>query len=211
MVGEVYCVHEDARGDLWAATVSASGNGLVRWDRATRTLHDMAQTQGLPSLKDKLPTAFQEDGAGNLWVGFNQGELARYRAGRFTVFTSADGLPAGRVNDLYLDRTGRLWIAILRGGLSRVVDPAAEHPTFVNYTMAQGLSSNFVSAITEDSYGRIYAGTGQGVDRLDPTTGRIKHYTTADGLAPGKVHAGYRARNGQLWFGTAQGTVPFLA
>ena len=207
---DIYCLYEDTDGDLWVATVSPStGNGLARWDHATRTLHDMGKTEGLPSLKDKLPTAFQEDRAGNLWVGFNQGELARYRAGRFTVFTSADGLPAGRVNDLYLDHAGRLWIAMSRGGLSRVDDPAAEHPTFANYTIAQGLSGNFVSGITEDRYGRIYVGTGQGLDRLDPATGRVKHYTTADGLASGPVLAAFSARDGHLWFGTAQGLSRF--
>jgi len=66
-----------------------SGNGLFRWERATRTLHDMARTAGLPSLKDHLPATFQEDRAGNLWVGFAQGELARYAVDRFEVFTSA--------------------------------------------------------------------------------------------------------------------------
>lgn len=207
---DVYCLYEDRDGNLWVATVSASiGHGLARWDHATRTLHDMAQTSGLPSLKDKLPTAFQEDKAGNLWVGFNQGELARYRDGRFTVFTNADGLPLGRVNDLYLDHAGRLWIAMMGGALSRVDDPIADQPVFTNYTIAQGLSGNFVSAITEDTYGRIYVGTGQGLDRLDPVTGRIKHYTTADGLAPGHIAAAFRARDGQLWFGTAQGLSRF--
>ncbi len=45
--GDIYCLYEDAHGDLWVATVSAStGNGLARWDHATRTLHDMAQTEG---------------------------------------------------------------------------------------------------------------------------------------------------------------------
>ena len=208
--GDIYCLYEDAHGDLWVSTVSAStGNGLARWDHATRTLHNMAQMEGLPSLKDKLPTAFQEDRAGNIWVGFNQGELARYAAGRFTVFTSADGLPAGRINDLYLDHAGRLWIAVMRGGLSRIDDPAAEHPSFTNYTSAQGLSGNFVSVITEDDYGRIYVGTSHGLDRLDPATGRFKYYTTADGLAPGQVAGAFRARNGQLWFGTSQGLSRF--
>ncbi len=207
---DVYCLYEDTRGDVWVATVVPSGNGLARWERATRTLHDVTNTTGLPSLKERLPVAFQADGAGNLWVGFNQGELARYRAGRFTVFTAADGLPVGRINDLFLDHAGRLWIAMLRGGLIRVDAPAAEQPTFATYTTAQGLSGNYVTAVTEDLSGRIYIGTGQGLDQLDPVTGHIKHYTTADGLAPGLIFAAFRARDGHLWFGTAQGLSRFL-
>lgn len=209
--GDIYCLYEDVHGDVWVSTVSGStGNGLARWDHETRTIHNMAHIEGLPSLNDRLPTAFQEDRAGNMWVGFNQGELARYTAGRFTVFTSVNGLPSGRINDLYLDQAGRLWIAVTRGGLSRIDNPASEYPTFTNYTTAQGLSGNFVSAITEDAYGRIYVGTSQGIDRLDPATGRFKYYTTSDGLAPGQLAGGFRAQDGQLWFGTNQGLSRFL-
>jgi ligand-binding sensor domain-containing protein/two-component sensor histidine kinase len=201
---EVFCIYEDSRGDIWVSTVGSSGNGLARWESTSRTLHDMAQTDGLPSLKEKLPTAFSEDGARNLWVGFSQGELARYRNGHFKVFTMADGLPAGRVDNLYLDRAGRLWIA-MRRGLVRVDDPSAERPNFVTYTTAQGLSSNYVTAVTEDPFGRIYIGTGQGLDRLVTATGRIKHYTTADGLALGEVLTAACDRDGWIWIGTPAG------
>jgi len=201
----VYCLYEDIHGDLWMAATHPEGNTLVRWERATRTFHDLAHTEGLPSLKEKLPTAFQEDGAGNLWIGFNQGELVRFQGGRFTVFSSVDGVPAGRINDLYLDHGGNLWIASGLGGVSRTGDPNATHPTFVNYSTKQGLSTNNGSSVIEDLYGLIYIGTGQGLDRLDPTSGRIKHYTTADGLAAGLVLSAFRAHDGELWFGTSQG------
>src|SRR5207244_3541676 len=115
----------------------------------------------------------------------------------------------GRINALYVDRAARLWVATSRG-VSRIDDPSAEHPTFVNYSTAQGLSGNVTFAITEDLYGRIYIGTGQGLDRLDTTTARVKHYTTADGLAGGKIAAAFCARDGWLWIGTSQGLSRFL-
>ncbi len=201
----VYSIYEDSRGDLWFSTVFSNGNGLARWERATRTVRDMEHTGGLPPLKEKLAASFAEDRAGNVWLGFNQGGLARYAAGRFAVFTTDNGLPQGRINDLHLDREGRLWVATSRGGVSRVDEPNAERPTFVNYSIAQGLSSNFTSAITEDLYGRIYAGTGRGLDQITPVTEQLKHFTTADGLAPGEIVTAFRDRSGTLWFGTSQG------
>ena len=206
----VYSLYEDSRGDLWVSTIGSSGNGLARWERATRTVRDMAQTEGLPSLKEKLPAVFAEDGAGNIWVGFNQGGLARYAANRFTVFTPDDGLPPGGINDLHLDQAGRLWVATSRGGLSRIDEPAAARPAFVNFSTGEGLSSNSVTALTEDLYGRIYAGTGRGVDQITPATARIKHFTTADGLAPGEIFTAIRDRSGALWFGTRQGLSRFV-
>ena len=44
--------------------------------------------------------------------------------------------------------------------------------------------------MVEDRWGRLYVGTQSGVDRLDPASGRIKHYSTADGLAQNEVGLG---------------------
>jgi signal transduction histidine kinase/ligand-binding sensor domain-containing protein len=201
----VYRLYEDVRGDIWVSVALATGYALARWDHQTRTLHDMAKTQGLLSITENLPTAFKEDSRGNLWVGFLRGEVARYRSDRFSSFTMSNGALIGRINDFYLDKRGRLWIGTSLGGVFRTDDPEAEHPTFTNYSTQLGLSSNYGSAIVEDVYGRIYVGTGRGLDRIDPATGRIEHFTTADGLAAGVILVSFRADNGELWFGTSQG------
>lgn len=151
------------------------------------------------------PTAFQEDRSHNLWIGFYWGGLARYRNGRFDAFTKENDVPAGLVRDLYLDSSGRLWVAGSDGGVARVDDPTSDSPTFVTYSKKDGLSSDLITHVTEDRWGRIYLSTGIGVDRLDPATGRITRYTTADGLANSYVSVSYRDRNGALWFGTLQG------
>jgi len=184
-------------------------NGLARWDHTSGELRDLANAPGVPSLKDELARSFGEDRAGNIWIGFSTG-LARYRRGSFTFFTTREGLPPGAIKYIYVDHTGRIWLASSRGGLVRSDDPVAERLTFTSYTTAQGLSSNLAEVITEDKDGNIYVGTGHGVDRLDPATGHIKYFTTADGLAPGGFFAAFRDRQGALWFGTAKGLSRFL-
>lgn len=206
----VYRLYEDSRGDLWVSVARGTGSALAKWDHQTRMLHDMAQTKGLPSITENIPTAFQEDPRGDLWVGFNRGEVARYRAEQFSFFGLSDAGVTGRINDLYLDKNGHLWIGTSLGGIFRCDNPTAEHPTFINYTTRQGLSSNYGSAIVEDLHGRIYVGTARGLDRLDPATGQIKHFTTADGLASGLILASFRASDGRLWFGASQGLSHFL-
>jgi signal transduction histidine kinase len=73
-----------------------------------------------------------------------------------------------------------------------------------------GLSANNTAVITEDIYGRIYVATGRGLDQLDPETGRIKHFTTDDGLAPGGIIGVFRDSTGALWFGTHRGLSRFV-
>jgi ligand-binding sensor domain-containing protein/two-component sensor histidine kinase len=196
---DVFRLYEDSRSDIWIATFSEAGSGLTRWERGTETFHHYREDDGLP-LRTSTPLAFTEDRAGNLWIGFDTDALARFRDGRFTVFTSRQFLPSGMIFDLYLDDAGRLWIAST-GGLVRLDDPSAEQPRFITYTTAQGLSSNNINCITEDRYGRIYVGTGRGVDRLDTETGRVKVFTAADGLISGEVLVSFRDRKGDLWFG----------
>jgi hypothetical protein len=109
------------------------------------------------------------------------------------------------IRALYLDHSGRLWVASTRGGLGRIDKPSEAQPRFVAYTTAEGLSNNTILCLTEDQWGRIYACTGHGVDRLDPTTGRIRHYTSADGLARGEPGVASRDCQGALWFGSLLG------
>lgn len=201
---EPFRVFEDSRGDIWISVISAPPNAyLNRWERATGKIYSYPQE--IASRSDSAPTAFQEDRKGNLWIGFYWGGLARYRDGRFESFTKADGVPAGMIRALYLDHLGRLWIASMEGGLARVDDPTQDQPKFVHYTAKDGLSSDQTTCVTEDQWGRIYIGTGIGLDRLDPETGRVKRYTIADGLPNSFVNVAYRDRNNTLWFGTLQG------
>ena len=62
----------------------------------------------------------------------------------------------------------------------------------------------------EDRWGQIYLGTGRGIDRLDADTGKIKHYTTADGLADNFINVSMRDSQGALWFGTLRGLSRFI-
>ena len=62
-------------------------------------------------------------------------------------------------------------------------NPAAAEPVFERYSLPQGLASTAVWAIAEDRSGRMYFGTGRGLDRLEVGTGRIRHFGTGDGLA----------------------------
>ena len=201
---------EDSRGDVWIGSVGEGKvpNGLSRWERRSATFHHYTEEEGLPRLDEFYVSSFAEDRAGNLWIGFSgDGGIVRYHNGGFQLFTSTDGVPAGQIRNLLIDSAGRLWMPSYRGGLSRIDDPSAERPKFVTYTTADGLSSNEITAVSEDQWGQIYIGTGRGIDRLDPATMRIKHYTTADGLPLGEMLAASRDGRGALWFSFTIGVV----
>jgi two-component sensor histidine kinase len=200
----VFRVYEDRNGDLWISVMHYTvqeQNGLQRWDRATEEFHTYREADGVPQ---DAPTAFREDGAGNLWVGYYARGLGRFRGGTYRHFTREDGAPTGHVTTMYLDHLGRMWIGV-DGGVFRIDDPNVDHPVFRWHGAAEGLSGDTVFCITEDEWGRIYLGSGSGLDRLEPETGHVRHYSRADGLASNRVLLAHRDPRGSLWFGTTLG------
>ena len=147
------------------------------------------------------PTAFLDVGRERCVSRFYNGQVGRYRHGRFECGFDCSGRN-GLVQSLYLDRRRRLWIGTSRAGVLRVDDITAERPVAVTLTMADGLSSDRIGAITEDRFGRIYVGTERGVDVLDEAGGRIQHFGTAEGLPHPFVGSAYAHPDGEIWLGT---------
>jgi ligand-binding sensor domain-containing protein/two-component sensor histidine kinase len=194
-------VYEDKRGDIWISR-AATGK-LTRWERSADKSYVYSSKDGVPAF-DSFATAYAEDHGGGLWIAFGSEGIVRYQDGHFRAFKAAGLIPPGAIEQLFVDSSGRLWIASAVG-LARIDDPAAESIQPFTYTTASGLSSNKTWCVTEDQWGRIYVGTAAGLDRLDVSTGRIKHFTTADGLAYDQVSFAFRDRHGALWFGTDTG------
>ncbi len=200
---DVTRVFEDSRGDIWIASWTPVRDVLVRWERATGAFHHYSDSDGLPAFTTAI--SFAEDSGGNLWIGLREGGLARYRRGRFAMITRGDAVPVGGVNGIYRDDAGRIWAAVNRGGVFRIDDPTAERPRVVVYGTAKGLAADAAQAVTGDLNGHIYVATARGVDRLDPDTGAIRHYSPANGLTGGEFKTALRDRTGALWFCTTKG------
>lgn len=193
----VFNLFEDSRGDLWFTNTDMS-DSVQRWERSTGKVHRYTEAEGIRTANGGSVT-YGEDAAGNVWLGFYYGGLARLRRGQVRAFTAAEGIPEGYINDLHTDARGRLWIATRNRGLFRVDQPDAEVPTFANISTTQGLSSNEANCVASDKFGRIYVGTGKGLARYEPETQRFKLYTQADGLPGNYISQCRTDRDGALW------------
>jgi ligand-binding sensor domain-containing protein/signal transduction histidine kinase len=201
-------IYEDRSGDIWVSVSAGVKSRVVRWERAANKFHVYTPADGFPD--DLIPTTICDDNSGNLWVGFSQAGIARFRQGRFTSFGAAEGVPGGEIRQLLLDSHGRIWIASNNGGLGKIEDVSAERPQITAYTTADGLASNSILYVAEDRANQFYVATNRGLNHVDFNTGGVKRFTANDGLANNQVDIIFRDSRGAFWFGTVTGVSRLL-
>jgi signal transduction histidine kinase/ligand-binding sensor domain-containing protein len=184
--GAILRLFEDSRGNLWVGT----SVGLARRESASGIWTSYL------SVSDPVHS-IAEDRTGAIWAGFASQHLLHIRGAQIDDIPS---LPGGFMNALLVDHLGRLWIGSSQGGLGRIDDPAAPQPHILSISMEQGLASNHVFSLAEDGLGCIYVAGGRGVDRLNPESGAIRHFSATNLLPPGETERLYRDRNGSIWF-----------
>jgi ligand-binding sensor domain-containing protein len=80
--------------------------------------------------------------------------------------------------------------------------------TYVQYTVADGLASNYVTGVAVAPDGSVWFATGSGVSRCDGSTWTT--YTVEDGLAAGTPQSIAVAPGGEVWVGTTDGVSRYL-
>ncbi len=201
-------IYEDRRGGLWLGTSGAL------YLRQNGKFQRFTTADGLAS---NTIRAICEDDQGDLWIGTNDG-LSRRNNGTFSNFTIRDGLSANQVRSIYEDRERNLWIGTEGGGLNRF-----KNGKFTAYTTKQGLFSDSISEVLEDDRGNLWMSCFSGVFRVkkkdldDLDRGKVQtipcaSYGNGDGMSSVQCNgvskpAGWRAKDGRLWFPTTRGVV----
>lgn len=187
----IWSIVQTRDGYLWLGTEG----GLVRFDGVRFMVFDKENT---PEIKSSSIYALLEDREGSLWIGTSSGGLSRLKDGKFSSYTTKDGLSSDIVECLYGDRDGSLWIGT-SAGLNHLRDGRV-----TSYTTKNGLSNDIVRSLYQDREGSLWIGTsGGGLNRLKD--GKFTAYTTKDGLSNGIVNSILQDREGLLWIGTADG------
>ncbi|HEY6332078.1 MAG TPA: two-component regulator propeller domain-containing protein [Blastocatellia bacterium] len=191
---DIYC---DPSGKLWFGTSDHLLHGLDIGGPAKHG-HPRPLTTGQlqgPAIR------LTSDRNGVVWAA-SPVTLARIVDGQSINQPPTDGLPETAVRAFFLDSRGWMWLGLRNKGVSICKNPAARTLEFVNYSMADGLASNTVWSITEDDWGRIYLGTGKGLDRFDPADGRIRHITAGENLAGDLFVDCINDGAGHIWLAT---------
>ena len=168
---------------------------MARFDGLRFTIFDRSNT---PEMKSSDIYALLVDQKGNLWIGTGGGGVLRLTDGKFTAFTTADGLSNNFVLSLGEDRDHAIWMGTEGGGVNRFKDGK-----FAAYRAQTGLSDNSVYSIRPAKDGSIWFGTGGGLSQWKD--GSFRSFGVQQGLANKNVRALWEDRDGNLWVGTNGG------
>ncbi|HKV66031.1 MAG TPA: EAL domain-containing protein [Rhodanobacteraceae bacterium] len=187
-------------GDLW---VAVQGAGLVHYHNG-QVVRRFDTRGGLAS--DSV-VVLGEDRAGDIWAGTTHGvSVIDAGTGKVRTFREIPGnhhsLAGDAVAGLLVDSQGRVWIGTL-SGISRLGHLDADGATFLRYGTRDGLPDTSINCLLEDATGHIWFSTNRGLGRLDPKTGTIRSFSTADGTQGNEYTSGAcsRTTNGTLLFG----------
>ena len=149
-----------------------------------------------------------EDGKGNLWFGTNGQGVARWDGTSLRYFSIAEGLIGDVVTGITEDRDGHLWFGTHTGACE------FDGKTFSGFAGGEGLRGSGCKLLV-DRNGMVWAGTSDGVFRLDPSIphrtggGRFTAFeltvpvndTPSYKMVPGKVWDLFEDSKGNIWFG----------
>ncbi len=121
----------------------------------------------------------------------------------FVQYSVQNGLAQSQVSDICEDQFGYLWFATRGGGLSKF-----DGTKFHNITIRDGLKSNIVYKVIEDSKGNIWAGTDEGLTKYD---GKV--FATMDLNLEGSfnvIRNIFEDTYGNIWASSARGGVSLI-
>ena len=125
----------------------------------------------------------------------------RYDSGRFTRYSSRDGLSCDTVVALAEDRSGALYIGTDGGGLN-----CLRRGRFTCFTERDGLADNHVSSLCLDAEDTLWIGTvNGGLSRYK--AGRFATVTLKDGLPSNTIGTLLEDDSGNLWMGSNRGII----
>ncbi len=211
----IMSILEDREGRMWVGTNGGGLNHVIPGEKnKAPKINSYRTAQGLTN---NSVTSIFEDRAGNLWAGTRAG-LNRMTNGQFKSYTVKDsiGMTSDAIWCFYQDSEENIWIGTDGGGLLRMTNGK-----FSAITTKDGLVNDIVFQILEDARGNLWMSCNKGVFRVpkkdlnDYIAGKIARvacttYGVSDGMRSEECNggiqpAGYRTRDGRLWFPTIDG------
>ena len=207
----IYDIRPDSRGRTWIATWDRGLFAVTHGEGGLRVAAHFLDSDG----GERHVRKIVEDRSGWMWIATCNGLFAidskqRHIAkAKLKRFDNANGkLPITNITCLMADSKGRLWTGGLGHGLLKnTTDRNGNIVKTENITHHNGLANNNIRSITEDRNGFIWAGTEDGLARINPADNSATNIYTGNDIAENVFAEGAAITTaaGKLVFATNKG------
>ena len=221
---DIYSLWEDHNGRIWIATYRSGVNIMQRGadgvpERFYNTRNELTTYPLISCYRSRYITG---DGRGNIWIGTTSGLLTcaenfvspdklkftRYRHDK----SDPTSLYSNDVHAIHFTADGRCFICTFGGGLCEMTLANGGAATFRRVgSPLVGETADVLLSMQQDSVGRLWCSTEDGLTRYDLADGTVTNYhahlfpmrfTINEGRA-------LTLRNGELLFNTTRGLLHF--
>lgn len=200
----VYQIIRDKHKDIWVATEA----GLHQINPQGERTAYLANADDPSGLRWPKVWTVYSDRDGFIWIGTKMGGISRLdpRTGKFIHHKY------NSINSIYQDQSGTIWFGSYSGGLSKLISVNENDFQLKHFFIDDGLPSNRIQSILEDTAGYLWLSTINGVSRFDPKTEKFRNFSSTDGLQGLKFNraSSFRSSNGALFFGGNSGLNQFI-
>lgn len=175
----------DSRGDEWFSI--NHGGGLIRKPADGGPLQHFSNHQPRPFFQSGYYVNAAEDSRGNIWFSVNKSNLLLQwnRISQQFKEISMDTVPGlnrnvnGGVSYIWSGRSDTLWVSMESVGL--IAYDVIQHRAR-QFTIEDGLPTNYISSIVTDQHKRVWMGTAKGLVCYLPAEKRFNTFRKENGL-----------------------------
>jgi len=201
-------IFKDSHGDVWIGNRS----GLDKYDVNSKKMVNYFKYKGKGNSQMNRFFAIAEDPLDHsVWLGKYNGIL-RYdrQTNKFEKQSLQKYFSISAAGCLFFDSKKNLWIGTEYSGLIQLkrnlrtekwIDTIAYKEDGIN----PKLPDERVYSVAEDVQGNIWAGTANGLCKINDKTQKVKLYTTADGLSDQYITKILSDKKGNIWIGHKKG------
>jgi len=188
------CLLLTANGDLWARGpkyIAILAPGHKKFEIRNPAGH-------VPS--DVTYLSLAEDRSGAVLASFGS-DVGRYAKGQWEIVSEAKGFGKGTVASIIQDHEGMVWFGLLGHGLRKWLG----YGDWEHWTTKQGLHSDEIWALQQDSHRRIWVADEHGLSVLEPGAARFQSWSEAGIDSPSRCMSLEKSKDGFLWAATYEG------